>query len=521
MKRSIVIIGLLLLTQIGFGQSDLYDRSQKKSYLDGESFHIYGDHLTATKLLEPLVEVDSNFFELYYLLGSSYFELDEYQKAKEYLKRGKYFNSDAHFLLAQIHLYNTDLELARKEIKEFDNFYNQKVSRFNLHQIQQFHQYLVNANEYMANAEIVNISNLGKQINSENGEYVPLVSSDEELLIFTSRRMHANNELDPTGQPFEDVYYSERKEGKTIWSKANLIPGKVNTKKHDACVGLSPDGNKLFLFRTNENLFGGDLYESDKIDGKWSVPIRMGSQINSVNNIEPSASISLDGRTFYFSSNREGGFGGFDIYRVVKLPNNEWSLALNLGPQINTPFNEDAPFIHPDGKSLFFSSQGHSSMGGFDIFKSEKADTSWSEPVNLGYPTNTTKDEIYFSISANEQHAYYSSDKVGGFGNQDIYQIDYLEKSLRQSVIRGTVKSSVDGSIVEADITLLNIENDDLAVYVSNPNDGRFIFLVNPNIDYEIIIDAEGYEEYSEIIQFSTEELMESQRMSFNLIAAE
>lgn len=514
-------MGIIFWVQLGFGQSDLYDRAQKKAYLDGESYYIYGDFLTAAKLLEPLADIDSNFFELYYLLGASYFELDEYVEAEKYLLKGKFFNSDAHFLLAQMHLYESDLEAAKKELQEFEGFYNQKVSRFKENQIKQFNQYLINAKRYIANAEIVNISNLGKQINSENGEYVPLISSDEELLIFTSRRMHKNNSLDPTGQPFEDVYYSEKGVGKTIWSKAELIPGKVNTKKHDACVGLSPDGRKLFLFRTNENLFGGDLYESNKIKGEWSVPIRMGSQINSVNNIEPSASISLDGRTFYFSSNRDGGFGGFDIYRVVKLPNNEWSLALNLGPKVNTEFNEDAPFIHPDGRSLYFSSQGHSSMGGYDIFKSIKTDDSWSIPENLGYPTNTTKDEIYFTISASEKHAYYSSDKTGGFGNQDIYQIDYLERSLRQSVIGATVTNSQNGTQVEAEISLLNLENDDLTAYLSNSDDGRFIFLVNPNVEYEIIIEADGFEEYSEIIQYTTEELMENQRKSFKLIAIE
>src|SRR5690606_13486306 len=171
----------------------------------------------------------------------------------------------------------------------------------------------------------------------------------------------------------------------------------------------------------------------------------------------------LDGKTFYFSSNREEGYGGFDIYRVKLLPNGEWSLPKNLGPNINTPYDDDAPFIHPDGQTLYFSSKGHEGMGGFDVFKAHLIDEEeWSQPENLGYPTNTTKDDIYFVISANERHGYYASDKEGGFGEHDIYMIDYLERSLRQSVIRGNVSDAKSGDKLRADISLLELSNAEL-----------------------------------------------------------
>lgn len=501
------------------GQSNKYDKIQKKAFLDGESFYIHGDYLTAVNKLLPLAGIDPGFIELNYILGDSYFQLKDYKRAKGHLQKAIDFNQDAHFQLAKIHLNNTQLDSAQQKVDDYEKTLKGKgKSKVSELELNQFKVYLENAEKLMADPEIVNISNLGKQINTENSEYVPLISSDEELLIFTSRREHENNTLDPFGQPYEDIYFSERPEGRQNWSAAKLIEGEVNTPTNDACVGLSPDGNELFVFRTNENLFGGDLYESLKMKGKWSKAVKMDDQINNPYSIEPSASISLDGQVFYFSSNRPGGYGGFDIYRVVKLPNGEWSLALNLGDKINTPFNEDAPFIHPDGKTLYFSSEGHSSMGGFDIFKSERTDTTWSAPENLRFPTNTTKDDIFFTISANEQHGYYSSDKKGGFGGQDIYQIDYLEKSLRQSVIRGTVKHTFSQEILNADITLLDVETGEIAgVYITNPDDGRFIFIVNPNVEYEIIVESIDFEEYSEIIQFSVEELMETQRMVFYL----
>jgi hypothetical protein len=243
----------------------------------------------------------------------------------------------------------------------------------------------------------------------------------------------------------------------------------------------------------------------------------MPSEINNMQTIEPSASLSLDGNTFYFSSNREGGYGGFDIYRVVKLPTGDWSLPINLGPTVNTKYNDDGPFIHPDGKTLYFTSEGHKNMGGYDIFKTTFEDSVWTKPENLGYPTNTTKDEVYFVISANEQHAYYSSDKEGGFGDQDLYKIDYLEKSLRSSVIRGKVVDK-SGNPVRADISLLEIDSGELSgVYVSDAKDGDFIFLVNPNVLYEVLIETPDFPEYYEDVQYTIDDLLKPQSKEFVL----
>ena len=371
------------------------------------------------------------------------------------------------------------------------------------------------AEEQLQYPEIVNIINLGDAINTEAHEYVPLISANEELIIFTSRREEDSKTMDPLGEPFENVYYSKSIDART-WSPAKLLEGKVNTDGHDACVGLSPDGNTLYIFRTNENQVGGDLYESLFIDNKWITPVRMSKNINGLYSIEPSASISLDGSTFYFSSNREGGFGGFDLYRVIKLPNGEWSLPLNLGPGVNTIFDEDAPYIHPDGTSLYFSSKGFQNMGGYDIFKSVSKDDVFQSPVNLGAPTNSTKDDIYFTIPANEQHGYYSSGKKGGYGKQDIYRIDYLERSLRQSVI--AAKVTLNGTPSFSEISLIDLETGEMVgVYSSNPTTGKFIFLVNPDVEYELIVEVDGAEEYSEIVSYTVEDLLHNQKKLIQL----
>ena len=512
LKELVGLIGLICFSLLLSAQSSKYDKSAKKIYRDAESFYIYGDFNTAIRLFRQIETADPDFEEFNYKLGDAYFQLNRY-------------DSDAIFYLAKIELYNGNLSTSEDYLNHFLTKKNTKTTVISAVDIKLLNENIVTAKELMSIPDVVNIINLGSKINSENAEYVPLISSDETFLAFTSRRLREGNGLDPTGRPFEDVYTSQRESDREDWSEAKPIVGKINTDQHDACVGLSPDGNRLFIYRSNENLIGGDLFESIYLDGIWTVPVKMSDNINGEFSIEPSASLSLDESVLYFSSNREGGFGGFDIYRVIKLPNGEWSLPKNLGPSINTEFDDDAPFIHPDGKMLYFSSKGHKNMGGYDVFRAQKINDEneeWTKPINMGFPTNTTKDDIYFTISANEQHGYYASNKAGGFGKHDIYLIDYLEKSLRQSVVRGKVKDATTKEEIAADISVIETESAELSgVYVAQGKDGKFIFLVNPNVEYEVIVEAEGFEEKSEFIKFSTNELKNTQSIDFELYPLE
>lgn len=517
--KVVSVVLLLAITQVLNGQSSKFKREDKKVFNEAESFYYYGDYKSAVDLYKKIENVDPSYAELQFKLGDSYYQLKRYEKARSYLKNGESFNTDATFYLAKLELYFGNIPAAEEKLKEFEQNRDDKFSVIDFDQTGLLMRNILNAYRLMEHPEAVNIINLGPAINTENSEYVPIISSDETFMVFTSRRLREGNGMDPTGQPFEDIYTTHRNTITDNWEKAVPIKGEVNTAKHDASVGLSPDGNRLFIYRSNENLIGGDLYESVFLNGEWTVPVRMSEKINSDYSIEPSASMSLDGRTFYFSSNREGGFGGFDIYRVILLPNGDWSLAKNLGKSINTKYDDDAPFIHPDGKTLYFSSKGHASMGGFDVFKSSlQEDETWSVPENMGYPTNTTKDDIYFTISANEQHGYYSSDKEGGYGEHDIYLIDYLEKSLRQSVVKGIVSDDSTGEYIAADITIISLKTSELSgVNVTDQEDGAFIFLVNPNEEFEVLVEAEGYVSSSETVTFSIDQLRNTQQIEFKL----
>ncbi len=285
---------------------------------------------------------------------------------------------------------------------------------------------------YKAYPADVDITNLGEAINTEFPEYAPIISADESVLIFTSRRDdNINQNLAPDFEYYEDIFISYNENGE--FQEAENMGQPVNTPFHNANVGLSPDGSKLFIYR---DINGGDIYESyRKEDGSWTPPDALEGQVNSEWH-ENSATVTSGGDVLFFTSNRPGGVGGMDIYRAEENKKGEWINARNLGPVINTQFDEEAVFISDDGKYLYFSSFGHYGMGDLDIYRAEwDEDTqSWKEPLNMGYPINSVENDIYFVLSEDGNSGYFSSVKFQSRGEQDIYHVDlegYEPKDLR------------------------------------------------------------------------------------------
>ncbi|NJM25673.1 MAG: hypothetical protein HC859_09470 [Bacteroidia bacterium] len=263
------------------------------------------------------------------------------------------------------------------------------------------------------------IVNMGREINSEYEDYAPVLTEAEDEIVFTSRRRedNLNENVDQDNKPFEDIFVARRESG--AWKRAGNIGTQVNTPYHDSNLGLSPDGKTLFIYKDEG---GGDIYICEKqTDGTWGAPMPIPGIINSSYE-EKSTTVSADGRTIYFVSNRPGGYGGTDIYRATKDSKGQWGSVKNLGPTINTEFDEDGPFMDLDGVTLYFSSKGHKGMGGHDIFKAtyDPQTNEWTEPQNLGYPINTPDDDIYFVSSKDSKRAYYSSVRDDGMGYTDI-----------------------------------------------------------------------------------------------------
>jgi outer membrane protein OmpA-like peptidoglycan-associated protein len=285
-----------------------------------------------------------------------------------------------------------------------------------------------NTKDYMANPAHYSIVNVGKEINSEWSDYGPVLNADETIMIFTSRRRdgNLNENVDIDNQPYEDIFISRKVNGK--WSRAENIGEPVNTAFHGSTLALSADGKQLYIYKDDNNV--GNIYVSElKSDGKtWTNPKPLSDAINS-SFFEKDFAISPDNSFVFFSSNRPGGLGGFDIYVSRKDKKGNWTRAVNLGPSINTPEDDESPFIDYDGKSLYFSSRGRKGMGGHDIYRAEydSIKKEWTEPVNLGYPINTPDDDVFFVSTKDGKRGYYASARTDGMGYLDIYLITIPE----------------------------------------------------------------------------------------------
>ena len=419
-----------------------------------------------------------------------------------YFENAKSKFPKSYFYIAQILHFN---EKFFQAIEAFENYKNSSSTDVMTDFVDYNIQKSVFAQESYNNPKNINIKNLGPTINSQFDDYVPLVTADDSILFFTSRRKGKIDEItDANNQYFEDIYFSH-KIGKS-WRDPINIGKPINTDGHDATVSISPDGKKLFIYRTNKDLLGGDIYESFYSKNLWSKPVKMKGDINCKYCWNSSGCISPDEKIFYFSSNKEGGFGGKDLYKVEKLPSGEWSEAMNLGDKINTIYDEDGPFIHQDGRTLYFSSKGHQNMGGYDIFKTQLSDSGfWSIPENLGYPINSAKDDIFFVVSANGKKAYYSSEKAKGFGKNDIYEIEMLENSSNYALMMGTITSkNASNERIEAEITVTDLNTNQVhGIYRTNYVTQRYILVLIPHRKYLCEISADGYKSLSYEIDLS------------------
>ena len=315
----------------------------------------------------------------------------------------------------------THFNLYKQKLKANDGY--RGLDMVSLTEVDRRIQECNNALEFMANPSHVNITNVGNAVNSEFEDFGPVLNEAEDFLVFTTRRKdgNLNENVDQDLKPYEDIFFA-RKQGDR-WGYASNIGHSINSRFHNSALAISADGNMLFIYSTDNN---GDILISERQDNDtiWSEPLSISPNINSRGFQESSVSISEDGNVLFFSSDRPGGQGETDIYYSVKQEG-EWARARNVGEVINTKFKEDGPFIDYDGKTLYFSSQGHKGMGQYDIFRSvyDSASQTWSEPENLGYPINTPDHDIYFVSTKDGKRGYYASVREDGYGFTDIYMV--------------------------------------------------------------------------------------------------
>jgi len=365
-----------------------------------------------------------------------------------------------------------------------------------------------NAIRIINNPLSIKIENLGNAVNTQYPEYSPIISSDMKTLYFTSRREGSTGDKkDTKGLYFEDVYFSSLGSDNQ-WTSARHIGGKINTTGHEATISISPDGKTILLYRDDKG--DGNIYFSQLLENnEWSKPEKFPEPINSAA-WETHACFSPDMNYIYFVSNRPGGFGGRDIWVSEKI-GGKWMEAENLGSTINTPFDEDAPYMLPDGYTLYFSSQGHENMGGFDIFISTLSeDGFWSTPENMGYPVNTTEDDVFYMPTPDEKHAYYSSSKNYGMGGQDLYYMTIVKAKKKTITLRGRVADANSFKALGADLVFISKNKEQVfANLTSNGEDGMYKTTLLLGDEYEITAHAPGYRQSSYTMTVSEDEKRE------------
>lgn len=459
----------------------------------------------AANYLQKAKKVDSTFADIYVIQGDMYnFTLkssdaaDSYNKAislnpklkpilyfitaEEEMKCGRYESAQSH--------YNTYLDKTLPQcplLKEVNKAL----------QICEF------AIEAMKNPMEFEPINMGPNINSEYDEYLPTVVADESEIIFTVLRPRDEKTICNFCLNEEDFYASRKENGE--WQPRYPLEYPINSSYNEGAQCISPDGHYLFFTLCDTDFGNGscDLYWSKRIGNRWSRPRNFDKPVNT-KFWESQPSIAPDGKTIYFVSNRPNGEGKMDIWKTEMTEEGKFTEPENLGKVINTEENESAPFIHADGRTLFFVSDGHVGMGGRDIFYSTLTDTGWSKPVNLGYPINTAADEINLIINAAGTVAYYSSDKEGGYGGQDLYyfQLDERLRPTPVTYIKGKVYDALTSEPLKANIELIDLTNNKtITSTTSDPTTGEFLACILTGTNVLMNVSNPYYPFYSENFQ--------------------
>ena len=495
MKR-LVLLTWLLAT---FINPDLISQSKdelKNNFYDAESWILFEAYQDALPLYQQLLKRYPDNSNFKYRIGQCYINTPgEKVKSVSYLeaavknidpkyKEGKFNETgapyDALYYLANAYRINNQLDKAIKTYQLFRKNLNPEVYDTTIVNLQI--QSCLNAKELMRMPLFIKKKNLGNIINGINNDFNPVISDKEDLLVFSR------------SQAFYDaLMYSTKVDGR--WSEPLNMNELLKVDRDLFPTSLSKDGKDLYLYSSAD--YDGIIYTSRFENGTWSPIVKLNENINT-KYWESHATISHDNKKLYFTSNRKGTYGGLDIYVSSRDSTGDWGPAANLGPVINTPYNEESPFLSDDDKTLFFSSRGHFNMGGYDIFYSTLLDNGeWSVPLNVGYPLNSTDDDVFFKPLNQGYEGYMAKEESGGFGKQDIYRIEIFSNDhSRKFFVRGMVKVAdlISNSSDSVKISAMNIKNPNQTIIVySNPITGEYEFQL-PQGDYQITYEGEGGE---------------------------
>ncbi len=476
-------------------------QSTRKDLKSGNKFFEQENYRAAIPYYEKVLAKDPNNAKALFNAGISYMSFDK-EKASDYIYKAQKIkpkvSKDVEYWLGRVDHLNYNFDEAVAHFQAYNATLKKNDQR--KEELAQLIQHSKNAKVQFNSPKDIFVKNLGPVINTQYSEHSPVISSDDKLLIFTSRGENVtgasgktsdkkNKSIAADGEYYEDIFEARRIDDEN-WEKPRSLSGVLNGKGHDASTQLFDNDTKLLMYRNDNN---GDIFVSEKSGGDWTAPKPLDANINS-KSYEGDAFITQDGLTIYFSTGKYSEDGTLDLYYSTRTAGGDFGPAKSLGGNINTKYDDDSPYLSKDGKTLYFSSRGHNTMGGYDIFKStyDSIGHKWGQAENMGYPVNTPDDDSYYRLSPDGSYAYLSSYRIGGYGEKDIYTINYI----KNAIIKGKVFSSKDSTSVipgvelvfsgaQADKTALSFRD------VTKP-DGAYQVAVLSGRTYQVAVSKDG-----------------------------
>lgn len=505
MKHLILIGVLFFLVTSCFAQNSLSTKSKKAQEFYNNAMKSYNLHYYSQAIdqFTDAVKEDDKFIEAWLSMAEVYMDMKKDEDAIKTYRKCTEIDPD---FFPGMYINLGELEFINAEYKDARSDYEKYLTYPSISDKSRMLALAGVANcdfslKAVANPVPFNPKNMGTAINNEMDQYWPSISVDEQTFVFTQLVPKDPNNEAVFGNRQEDFYISSfRSNG---WEPAKFAGAPLNTPDNEGAQTLSADGKEIYFTACNRRDGYGlcDIYYSQWNRQSWTIPMNIGAPVNTKFK-ETQPSLSPDGRTLYFASNRTGGKGGLDLWQSTLQQDGNWSEPINLGDSINTPGEEQSPFIHPDNQTLYFSSTGLMGLGRFDLFVTRKNNQGkWTKPLNLGYPINTNFNEEGLIVNAKGNTAYYSSTRDGGLGGRDIYQFE-LYKEVRPkpvSYMKGVVYDAETKKPLRAKFELIDLESANTVMEsFSQSNDGSFLISIPSGKDYALNANAPGYLFYSE-----------------------
>ena len=509
-RRTYLLILVFVLSGIFRGEicaQTYHTRSGRalKAYNDGKRAWEFRDFVTAEKRLKEAVASDEGFFEAYVLMGEMFYDLRRFEEAATNFRRAVEIDS-VFYEMAYYYLGKSEFNSGNyaESLRTFKKFISTGVGSQTVRADAM--KTIANsafAIEAVNNPVSFNPINLGDSINTGLNEYSPSITADGNTLMFTRELDSGANEYF-TGRRHEDFYLSYRNE-KGEWSKAVNAGSPLNTQGNEGAQSIGAGGQYMYFTACErpEGLGRCDIYFSSWDGIRWSEPANIGKPVNTIY-WESQPSISADGKTLFFVSSRPGGYGGTDIWIAKMDEDGKWGEPINAGDVLNTAGDETTPFIHFDGKTLYFASNGRPNMGGFDIYMSRlTADGEWDTPVNIGYPINTHNDEMGLVIESNGYRAYYASTATRG-RQKDLFWFELHEEVRPEKVsyLKGKVFDYDTRRSIRARYELTNLSTGEQIASSFTTSAGQFLVCLPSGFNYGLNVSADGYLFYSENFPF-------------------